>query len=89
MARWILQFTVGARKELRKLTASNRQRVLKYLTQRVVTRPNPRSLGAALGGNRSGYWRYRVGDYRIIAELRENILTVLVVEVGNRRDVYR
>ncbi|HNO60509.1 MAG TPA: type II toxin-antitoxin system RelE/ParE family toxin, partial [Plasticicumulans sp.] len=58
--------------------------------QRLAPLDDPRSLGAALQGARfEGLWRYRVGDYRIIARLQDDTLHILVVHIGHRRDVYR
>lgn len=85
---WRIEFDHGARAELRKLDRSVQIRIAKYLRERIATAANPRSLGAPLHGEFESFWRYRVGDYRIICDIRDQILTVLVVKVGHRRDVY-
>ena len=59
------------------------------MDERVATRDNPREIGKALRGRLSGHWGYRVGGYRVICEIRDSALVVLVVEVGGRGDVYR
>jgi mRNA interferase RelE/StbE len=60
------------------------------MDERIAGEDNPRDLGKALTGSILGaFWRYRIGDYRIICEIQDNKLCVLVVEIGNRREVYR
>lgn len=65
------------------------RRIRNFMRDRVATRVNPREIGEALHGPLSGHWRYRVGGYRVICEIRDSALVVLVVEVGGRGDVYR
>jgi len=66
------------------------QRIRRFLQQRVAPLENPRDIGRKLHGETLGeFWRYRVGDYRIIVTIEDDTLIVLVVEVGHRRDVYR
>lgn len=64
-------------------------RITKFLRQRLAHLDTPRSIGKALTGQLGDLWCYRVGDHRIICELQDNVLCVLVVKIGNRRDVYR
>ena len=64
------------------------RRVLDYMDERVATRDNPRSIGQALTGPMRGLWRYRVGDCRIVCDIQDDILRVLVVRVGRRDRVY-
>jgi mRNA interferase RelE/StbE len=59
------------------------------LQERVLTRNDPRQLGEALEGTKAGYWRYRVGDYRIICKIEDHRLVVIVVTIGHRREIYR
>ena len=89
MSQWRLQFEDGALKDLLRLSSPVRARVERYLDDEVLARANPRQLGKALQGKLKGLWRYRVGDVRIIARLKDDIMVVLVVDVGNRREVYR
>ena len=56
---------------------------------RVADLDNPRTLGEALSGRLGGLWRYRVGDCRVICEIQDGTLCILVVKIGNRREVYR
>ena len=87
---WRVEFARGAQKDLAKLDASGRDRVLRFLAERVERSDDPRTLGEALKGAVVGrYWKYRVGDYRVISDLQDALLLVLVVRVGHRREVYR
>jgi mRNA interferase RelE/StbE len=63
--------------------------VLGYLRQRIASSKNPRRFGYSLVGDRKGLWRYRVGDYRIVAAIEDNRFVVLVVALGHRREIYR
>lgn len=83
---WHIDFTDRSRKALKRLDKIVQQRIVNYLDTRVA--PNPRQYGDPLTGDKKGLWRYRVGDYRIIAELSEGKLLVLVVQLGHRKDVY-
>jgi len=87
---WRVEFVKGAQKDLTKLDAPGRDSVLRFLAERVEHGDDPRKLGAAWKGPVAGsYWKYRVGDYRIICDLQDTSLLVLVVRVGHRREVYR
>ena len=87
---WTISYTATARKQLRKLDKQTARRILDFLDERVAGAQNPRDTGKALTGPLLGtFWRYRVGDYRIICEIQDGKLCVLVIEIGHRRDVYR
>lgn len=86
---WTIRLDAKAEKELDRLSGLDRQRILRFLHRRLASLENPRSIGEALAGSLSGLWRYRVGDYRIIARIEDRVLTIYVVRVGNRREVYR
>lgn len=86
---WTIEYADAARKQLRKLDRPTAQRIYRYLGERVAPLEDPRGLGKALSGPLGELWRYRVGDYRVVAEIRQNVLTVLVLRVGHRRDVYK
>jgi len=86
---WRVEFNRAAVHDLRKLGADAERRVLRYLRERIAASENPRRLGQALTGDRKGLWRYRVGDYRIVAAIEDDRFVVLVVTVGHRREVYR
>ncbi len=87
---WSIELSGLARKQLQAMDRPQAQRILDYLYQRVALLEDPRSLGDALHGPRLGhYWKYRVGEYRVIAQIDDGRLRILVVRVGNRREVYR
>lgn len=87
---WAIEYTISAQKYTKKLDPVIRRRIRQFLEERLVTHGNPRDLGKALKGHAlGGYWRYEVGDYRIICDIQDQKLIVLVVEIGHRRDIYR
>ena len=87
---WRLDYTDTALKQLRRLDQQTARRIVDYLDERVAARGDPRASGAALTGPLLGsFWRYRVGDYRIICDIQDGLLRILIVELGNRREVYR
>ena len=86
---WAIQFTARAEKDFRKLGSGDRARVLRFLNDRVRPLADPRASGKALQAYFAGAWRCRVGEIRIIVPLEYDVLVVLVLEVGNRREVYR
>ena len=87
---WRIEFQRNAVKQLGKLTKSDANRIVSFLTDRVAQDDNPRRAGAALQVSELGnFWRYRVGDYRIICDIQDHKLVVLVVEIGHRREIYR
>ena len=86
---WKIEFEKHAFKELQKLDAVVAKRIVKFLT-RIERLEDPRSVGEALKGSTLGaFWKYRVGDFRIICDINDQKITVLVVRIGNRRDVYK
>ena len=86
---WEIDYTSTAKAQLRKLDKQMARRILDYMDERIAGKGNPRNMGKALTGKLGDLWRYRVGDYRIICEIQDNALRVLVVQVGNRSEVYR
>jgi mRNA interferase RelE/StbE len=85
-----IEFSPVAQKELKKLDTQTARRILKFLNDRIAPLDNPRLIGEALTGSELGsYWKYRVGDWRIIAEIQDQALRIIVVRIGNRRQVYR
>jgi len=85
---WTIEYTDAARRQLRKLDKQSARRILDYMDKRVAPLEDARSLGKALHGPLGDLWRYRVGDFRIICELRDKEIWIVVVRVGNRKDVY-
>lgn len=87
---WRVEFANTALRELDKLDRQIARRILAFLHDRVVVNGDPRGVGQALKGSELGeLWKYRIGDYRVIVEIDDRVLRVLVVRVGNRKDVYR
>jgi mRNA interferase RelE/StbE len=85
-----IEFDPRAAKELEGLDREVARRILRFLRERVAALEDPRSLGEPLRGPELGrFWKYRVGDYRLICHIRDREVTILVVRVGHRRDVYR
>jgi mRNA interferase RelE/StbE len=87
---WRVDLSEGAIKTLAQLDKPVARRITTFLRERVASADDPRSIGEALKGSRLGnLWKYRVGDYRLICDLQDGTLRVLVVKIGNRREVYR
>ena len=87
---WKIELDPGAERELSKLDPPIARRILGFLRDRLATLDDPRSIGEALKGSKLGaFWKYRVGDYRIIASIEDNEVRILVVRIGNRREVYK
>ena len=87
---WTIRYTESSSKQLKKLDKQTALRVIDYMDERVAVLAEPRSLGKNLKGPKMGeYWRYRVGDIRVICNISDAQMTVLVIEIGNRREVYR
>lgn len=86
---WKLEFTKSSRRDFHKLAPHDRQKVIGYLRDRVLPADDPRRFGKPLTGDRRGYWRYGVGDLRVIVDVEHDKLVVLVIEIGHRREVYR
>ena len=86
---WRVEFESQAENELGRLDPQYTKRILKYLFERIATDEDPRRFGDPLRSNLAGLWKYRIGNYRVICEIQEEVLLVLVVRVGHRREVYR
>ena len=86
---WAIEYADTAKKQLRKLDRAAARRIVDFMDERVASSDNPRAMGKALKGPLGDLWRYRVGDYRVICDIQDKVLTVLVLQVGNRREVYR
>jgi mRNA interferase RelE/StbE len=87
---WIVEFDPDAVKDLKKLDKQVQRRIVDFLRVRLSPMQNPRDLGEALAGSELGnYWKYRVGDWRIICDIQDKRIVVRVLRVGNRREVYR
>ena len=87
---WRIEFEDAALKELAKLDKPVAKRIVTFVRERVAALDDPRSIGEALKGSKLGeFWKYRVGDYRIITNIEDGVMRILVLKVGNRREVYR
>ena len=86
---WRIEFDERARRDLRKFDVAVQERILNYLRAHVASEESPRRYGEALKGMMAGLWKYRVGDYRLICEIQDEKVTVFVVRIGHRREIYR
>jgi len=87
---WTIRYTETALKQLRKLDRPTARRLVDFMDERVAQRADPRDQGKALSGPAfASLWRYRVGDYRVVCEIQDAAVVVLVVSIGHRREVYR
>ena len=87
---WTIDYTDTARKQLRKLDKQTARRIVEFMDGRIAAQEDPRSTGKALTGPTLGtYWRYRVGDCRIICDIQDGVLRILVIEIAHRKEVYR
>lgn len=86
---WNVEFLDTAKRQLRKIDKTWQAAILDYLEDEIAPLQDPRSRGKALVGDKQGLWRYRVGDYRILCEIRDTELVITAVAIGHRREVYR
>lgn len=86
--KYIVDYSDRAIKELNKLDRYTRQMIYAWIDKNLVGCENPRQRGKALTANRKGQWRYRIGDYRLICEIKDNELIILALSVGHRRNIY-
>ncbi len=87
---WRVELSEGAEHALGKLDRQHARRILKFLHDRIEKLYDPRSIGKALHGSRLGeFWKYRVGDYRLICKIEDERLIVLVLRIGHRKEIYR
>lgn len=85
---WTIEWDERAVKELKQLDRQAQKEIIQYLKSRIATEESPRRFGKALLGNKVGLWRYRVNDYRIICQIEDNALVVLVLKTSHRKEVY-
>lgn len=86
---WTIEYTDTALKELRKMERQTAKRVVDYMDKRVAPSSDPRSYGKPLTGPLDSFWSYRVGDMRVICSIEDEVLRILIVEIGDRKEVYR
>jgi mRNA interferase RelE/StbE len=85
---WKVEYSERAIKQLRKLDPPVRTFILAWINKNLVGIGDPRSKGKGLTGNLSGQWRYRIGDYRVLARITEFTITILVLDIGHRSEIY-
>lgn len=86
---WTISYTQATKAQLKKLDKPLARRILDFLDGRIATQDDPRALGKALSGPLGTLWRYRIGDYRAVCEIQHQAVTVLVIRIAHRREVYR
>lgn len=86
---WTIDYTDTAKDQLRKLDKPVARRIVDFMDERIAAAANPRQIGKALTGPLGDFWRYRVGDCRVICDIQDGALRVLVVQIGHRREIYR
>lgn len=86
---WTIEYKNEVSKQLARLDRQTARRIYVFLEERLTSFATPRDLGEAMSGPMKSYWRYRVGDHRIICEIIDERLVVLVVRIGDRKDIYR
>lgn len=86
---WKVSLSKSAAKELRRLSSVLQDDILRYLRERIETNEDPRRFGKPLSYDKNGLWCYRIQNIRVICKIYEDELSVLVVRVGHRKDVYR
>jgi mRNA interferase RelE/StbE len=85
---WKVSFTKEAEKSFSKLDKYTQATITTYLRKRIMVSENPRDFGKALAYNKKGFWRYRVGNYRLICKIVDEELVVIIIDVGHRKDIY-
>ncbi len=85
---WSIEFDPAAFAELERLDPPIQRRILRYLRERVSTAEDPRSFARPLRGEKVGLWRYRVGAYRVVYQIEDEILFILIVRIGDRKEIY-
>ncbi|EDT9549265.1 type II toxin-antitoxin system RelE/ParE family toxin [Salmonella enterica] len=85
---WTINYSDRAIKSLRKMDKQNARRIVDFMDLRIAVAADPRQSGKPLKGELGEFWRYRVGDYRILCEIRDDELVILAATIGHRREVY-
>ncbi|MGO9575264.1 MAG: type II toxin-antitoxin system RelE family toxin [Terriglobales bacterium] len=86
---WRIEIGRTAEKQIQKLSRTAQESIVRFLRERVQPAGDPRQIGKPLHGDKGGLWRYRVGDYRLVCDIQDERVTLLVIRVGHRKDVYR
>ena len=86
---WRIEIARTAEKQIGKLDGAAQSLILRFLREKLAPAADPRQWGKALHGNKRGLWRYRIGNYRIVCDIQDERITVLILTVAHRKDVYR
>ncbi len=86
---WKVEFHPHALKELTRLDRLAQKKILRFLRERIRTEEDPRRLGGPLHGTKKDLWKYRIGDYRLICNIQDDKILILVLRVGHRSQIYR
>ena len=86
---WKIEYLKSIQKDVRKIDRTSQKKIKEYLEGKVANMENPRDIGKALKGEMKELWRYRIGDYRAICEIQDKTITVLVIHIGHRKNVYK
>jgi mRNA interferase RelE/StbE len=86
---WTIEFLKRADKDIERLAPADQKRILKMIYERVIAHEDPYELAEPLFGHLSGYHRFRCGDYRVICTIQKKILTIIVVRIAHRKEVYK
>lgn len=86
---WRVEFLPAADKTLGRLDRQHQRRIQKFIQARLLTDDDPHRLGEACTGPLKGYWKYRIGDYRLVCEIQDRARVILVIAIGDRKELYR
>jgi mRNA interferase RelE/StbE len=86
---WTIEYKPTAIKSIAKLDKKDKETIREFLTKTLPAADNPRFKGEPLHGTLRDYWKYRIGDFRVIAEIKDKVVTIVIAEVGHRKEVYR
>lgn len=87
--KYTVEYTKRAIKQLKKLDKQASALLLGWIEKNLVDCDNPRQFGKGLTANRKGEWRYRIGDYRLVADIQDDKIVILILNIGHRRDIYK
>jgi len=86
---WTVKFSTRAVKSLKRIDRPNQELILKFMTEKVAKNPDPISLAKKLSGNLGDFYRFRLGDYRIVCEVQNQELIILILQIGHRQNIYQ
>ena len=86
---WHIEFSEKANKSIRKISTKNQERIFSFIESRLTIHPNPRFIGDQLKGTLNAYWRFRVGDYRIITSIEDKRYVIFIEVIAHRKHVYK